>query len=68
MTTDEASAYLMNEHGIRRLPGTLRNLRTVGGGPSFRKAGKQVIYEAADLDAWAARITSGPLASTSEVR
>jgi hypothetical protein len=68
MTTIEASAYLMDEHSIRRLPGTLRNLRHVGGGPAFRKAGQQVIYEAADLDAWAGKVKSGPLASTSEVR
>jgi len=66
MTGGEASAYLRAAHGIKRSPGYLAVLRTKGGGPAFRKAGPQVIYEAADLDAWAARIKTGPLASTSD--
>jgi hypothetical protein len=45
-----------------------RRLERAGYSPRLRKAGKQVIYEAADLDAWAARIKSGPLAFTSELR
>ena len=68
MTSKEASAYLLERHGIRRAPDTLKVMRVKGGGPSFHKHGHSVIYDAADLDAWAARIKSGPLASTSELR
>jgi hypothetical protein len=65
MTGAEASAYLLAQHGIRRKPATLATLRSRGGGPPFRKVGRDVIYEAADLDAWAAKVKSGPLTSTS---
>lgn len=67
MTGHEASAYLRERHAIRRTAATLAKLRCVGGGPSFRKVGRDVIYEAAELDAWAGQVKSGPLASTSEV-
>ncbi len=30
----------------------LRKLRHVGGGPIFVKAGRRVVYDQADLDAW----------------
>src|SRR6187431_3303148 len=33
---------------------TLNKLRCAGGGPLFIKIGAQVLYEVADLDAWAA--------------
>lgn len=63
----EASAYLMERHGICRKTSTLARLACRGGGPAFRKAGsKFVVYERAELDRWAASIMSGPLASTSE--
>jgi hypothetical protein len=68
MTGNEASAYLLAQHGIRRKPATLATLRSRGGGPPFRKAGRDVIYEPADLDGWAAKAKSGPLASTSQAR
>ena len=45
--------------------GTLNKLRTYGGGPRYSKIGHTVIYDAADLDIWAAarkvRSTSEPL-------
>jgi hypothetical protein len=66
MTGKEASAYLLERHGIRRTPDTLKVMRVKGGGPSFHKDGRAVIYDAAELDAWAARTKSGPLASTSQ--
>jgi hypothetical protein len=65
MTGNEASAYLLAQHGIRRKPATLATLRNRGGGPPFHKVRRDVVYEAADLDAWAAKVKSGPLASTS---
>lgn len=30
----------------------LRKLRCVGGGPVYVKAGRRVVYDQADLDAW----------------
>ena len=68
MTGHEASAYLRERHAIRRTAAPLAKLRCVGGGPPFRKVGRDVIYDAGDLDAWAGKVKSGPLASASEVR
>ena len=34
--------------------GTLNKLRTYGGGPRYAKLGHTVVYDPADLDAWAA--------------
>jgi hypothetical protein len=68
MTGHEASDYLRERHGIRRTAATLAKLRCVGGGPSFYKVGRDVIYNVSDLDAWAGKVKSGPLASTSEGR
>lgn len=34
-------------------PRTLEKLRTLGGGPRFRKLGRRIVYKLADLDAWA---------------
>ena len=33
--------------------GTLNKLRTYGGGPPYAKLGHTVVYDPADLDAWA---------------
>ena len=45
--------------------GTLNKLRTYGGGPRYAKLGHTVVYDPADLDAWAAerkvRSTSEPV-------
>lgn len=67
LTRREASAYLWDRRGIKRSPGTLAKLAVIGGGPQFRKAGRAVIYEAVDLDAFADEITSAPVRSTSEL-
>jgi predicted DNA-binding transcriptional regulator AlpA len=43
---------------------TLNKLRVFGGGPTFVKLGRRVVYDPADLDAWLAarkrRSTSEP--------
>lgn len=41
----------------------LRKLRCVGGGPAFVKAGRRVVYDLADIDAW---LDSLKVRSTSE--
>lgn len=65
--TRSASAYLSDRHGISRTAATLAKLRTIGGGPEFRKIGAHAVaYAEGDLDAWAARLISRPLRSTSE--
>ena len=64
----EASAYLLKRHGLSRTAATLAKLAVTGGGPPFRKANRTPIYDPADLDRWAASITSPPVRSTSELR
>ena len=66
MNSREASAYLHDRWHIRRSASTLAKYRCVGGGPEFRKANRDAIYEPAGLDAYAAKILSGPMRSTSE--
>ena len=64
----EAAAYLLEKHGIQRKPATLAKLAVIGGGPVFRRAGRVPLYSPADLDEFAASITSEPVRSTSELR
>ena len=65
LSRQEASTYLFENHGIRRSPSTLAKLAVIGGGPSFRKAGRTPLYTVAALDEWANEITSAPVRSTS---
>jgi excisionase family DNA binding protein len=46
LCTKEAAAYV----GLSK--STLDKLRVYGGGPSFSKLGRRVVYDAADLDKW----------------
>jgi hypothetical protein len=62
----QASAYLLEKHGIPRAPGTLAKLATIGGGPPFSHVGKIPLYDPNDLDEWALSVLSGPVRSTSE--
>ena len=62
-----ASEYLFATYGIRRSPHTLNKLRSIGGGPAFRRVGRaRIAYEQAALDAWVREIASEPLRSTSQ--
>lgn len=45
--------------------GTLQNWRVAGKGPRFRKAGRRVVYDLPDLEAWK---DANRFSSTSEVR
>lgn len=58
-----ASAHIQ-ARGLRATPGTLAKWATVGGGPRFRKFGRDVVYDVADLDAWIDSKLSAPMAST----
>lgn len=67
LTPPEASAYLKEKWGVRRAVPTLAKLRCVSSeGPEFIKANRQVIYTPESLDAFAKRLLSAPLKSTSE--
>jgi hypothetical protein len=66
LKTPEASQYLAKK-GVKRSPKTLAKLRTVGGGPPFKKFGEEVFYWATGLDGWVEGKLSLPLNSTSEL-
>lgn len=61
-----AADYIREKYGHRCSTAWLAKLRVVGGGPTFRKAGRTPIYAEDDLDAWARSRLSGPMRSTSE--
>ncbi len=61
----EAGSYLNEKHGF----GSARLLAekaTKGGGPKYARVGRFVVYEIADLDAWAEAQLSPKVSSTSE--
>ncbi len=47
LTCDEAGAHL------KLSAKTLEKMRTIGGGPRFRKFGRRVLYSLQDLETWA---------------
>jgi Helix-turn-helix domain len=59
LTCDEAGTHL------KLSPRTLEKMRTIGGGPRFRKLGRRVMYSLQDLEAWsdsrACESTSDPV-------
>jgi hypothetical protein len=61
----QAADYLKAHFGFGAVR-TLAKLATLGGGPVYRKLGRIVIYDPADLDAWALSRMSAPVRSTSE--
>ena len=66
-TPPEASAYLWDEHRIRRSPARLKQLRNQGGGPAYRRDGAiYIIYTKAALDAFAEQQLGEEMRSTSE--
>ena len=60
------AADYINAKGLPTTAGSLRKYATVGGGPKFRKFGRNVVYSPADLDAWIDGRLSPPLDSTSD--
>jgi hypothetical protein len=61
----EAGEYLKTRYG-HGSPRTLAKLATLGGGPIFRKFGRIVVYDPADLDTWALARLSAPLRSCND--
>lgn len=66
LSRSEASRYLLQSFGVSRSPKTLAKLAVIGGGPSFRKAGRAVLYHPEDLDQWVDRILSPKFTSTGQ--
>jgi hypothetical protein len=62
----QAVEYLRAVHGIPTAVATLAKLACVGGGPSFQKFGRTVLYPRVELDRWAERRISVLRRNTSE--
>jgi hypothetical protein len=57
----QASAYLLNEHGLSYKPGTLAKMASLGQGPKRHYDGRFPLYALTDLDAWVrSRVTQSP--------
>ena len=63
LTRREAAAFV-REKGLPCALATLAKLATVGGGPNFRKFGRNVVYLPSDLDAWISNRLSAPKSNT----
>lgn len=63
---DAAAEYLGSTHGIPIAKTTLAKLASIGGGPSFQKMGRIVLYPVAELDRWAETKLSTVRRSTSD--
>jgi hypothetical protein len=63
---DAAAEYLGSTHGIPIAKTTLAKLACLGGGPSFQKMGRLVLYPVAELDRWAETKLSTVRRSTSD--
>jgi hypothetical protein len=65
----DASQYLASRWGIRATVKTLAKWRVVGGGPRFRTASRDILYEEVALDAFAkARISRRDFSSTADLK
>lgn len=66
LTPPEASYYLEERWGIRRVVPTLAKMRCVSStGPVFIKANRGILYPREGLDAYALSLLSAPMHSTS---
>jgi hypothetical protein len=63
----EAAAYVRAKFNIPCAASYLMRLASIGGGPSFRKAGRYPLYSREDLDAWASAKIGPKVRSTSEL-
>src|SRR5215203_5565761 len=62
----EAAGYVQATYGFPCSRQWLAKLAVVGGGPTFRKAGRTPIYAPRDLDEWALGRIGAPRRSTSD--
>jgi hypothetical protein len=62
----EASAYLVEVHGVQEAPTTLAKKACLGGGPVFELWGRFPYYRTEALDSYAESRLSGPRRSTSD--
>ena len=62
----EVPEYMMKHHGIPVAASTLAKWATIGGGPLITYAGRIPLYDLSNLDIWASKRLSSPVASTSE--
>lgn len=63
---EDAAQHVRDTWGIPCSTNWLAKLACVGGGPTFRMAGRFPIYAPVDLNFWAAARISDPRRSTSE--
>ncbi len=61
----EAAEYL-SARGLRVSHKTLQKWVTTGGGPVYRRWGRNAVYLVSDLDAWAAAKLSPPRSSSAQ--
>jgi len=67
LSRNAAAQYIRNCYGFPCSRQWLAKLAVLGGGPIFRKAGRNPIYAPADLDDWAMARIGEPQRSTSDV-
>ena len=67
LSRTEAAQYIRTRYGFPCSRQWLAKLAVLGGGPIFRKAGRNPIYAPADLDNWAMSRIGEPQRSTSDV-
>ena len=61
----EAARHICDKWGYPCSPKTLAKYAVIGGGPSFRKAGRYPLYHPDDLDVWVSGKLSELVTSTS---
>ncbi len=63
----DAAKYVRDNYGLRCAEKYLAKLVVTGGGPSYFKDGRAVLYRFDALDAWVSRRVSGPFTSSSNL-
>lgn len=67
LSRGEASEHLKSR-GLRVEKQTLAKYAVTGAGPAYQTFGTRVVYDPADLDAWASARLSGKVRSSSELQ
>lgn len=61
----EAAEYLTEVHGAPIATATLNKMRCIGGGPTFNRFGRAILYPREALDEWVLARLGAPLKNTS---